>query len=304
MKGTIIMFLLVQEGFGNMEIIKIKANETRVFNHQYCACIGYFDGVHKGHQKLIETTIKKAKQTQMIPACICFDQDPWVVLNKCEDCAHLTPLPQRLKLLEHYGIKTCFVLHFDMDMAKMKIATFISLLNQMNVKHLICGKDFSFGDCGKGKIKDLENQSFSLNIVPEECYQGSKISSSTLEKQLQNGFIKLVNEQLGRIYCVEGVIVHGNQIGKKTLGVATANLKMSDDYIIPKKGVYQGMVNVNGQMYNAMINIGYNPTLNLREHLSIEAHLLQFDQDIYGKNAVFYFVDFLREEKNLIQKKN
>lgn len=285
-----------------MEIYNIYANQINHFKDSYCACIGYFDGVHLGHQKLIKTVLDIAKEKHLKAACICFDEDPWLVLNKTKDNTHLTPFSKRLSLFEQYGIEVCFVLHFDMKMASMNVSDFISLLVSMQIKHLVCGNDFHFARKGKGSIEDLMQSEMQVHIVEECQFENHKISSSTIEEQLKNKEIEKVNKQLGRSYALEGTVVHGAKIGRKVLGFATANLSCEDSYVIPANGVYQGYVIRKNKRYEAMINIGYNPTVNKRNAISIEAHLLDFDEMIYGEHVGFYFLSFLRDEKRFASK--
>lgn len=295
------IFLVAVGGFGNMEIIKVVANQQLAPIPQiagtHVACIGYFDGIHKGHQALIETTLKLAGDKH-IPSVICFDKDPHLLLHKVKEPRYITPYEERLHVLASYGIKRCFLLHFDEAMMRMDKEYFIKyILEQLHLKALVCGEDFRFAYEGKGNCDSLLNRSFQLHIVSEKRYHNQKISSSTIEQFIMEGKMQEVYEQLGRYYAIKGHVIHGAHVGSTKLGFPTANLKMEENYIIPKKGVYYGSVHVNDKTYKAMINVGNNPTMNYQRNTSIEAHIIDFDENIYGQKIIFYFHVFMREEK-------
>lgn len=285
-----------------MEILLIKANEKIHVDKAAVACIGYFDGIHRGHQTLIDKTLKLA-DGRFIPAVICFDTDPYLLFHKVQDPTYITPMKERFRLLEANGIRRCYLLHFDESMMHMDHHTFIQqILNHLNLKAIVCGEDFHFAYQGKGNSDTLKNQSFELYVVPEKKYQGKKISSSTIEALIKNGDMENCHDQLGRSYSIRGKIIHGANVGGIQLGFPTANLKMEENYILPKKGVYSGEVCIHGQKHKAMINVGNNPTMNYQQNTSIEAHIIDFDDDIYDQTAIFYFDRYLREEKKFASK--
>lgn len=291
------MYSVVSGGFGSMEVITINAKQPINIKETHVACIGYFDGIHKGHMALINETIKLASH-KYIPTVICFDNDPHVLMHKISDPRYITPYHERLRRLEACGIKRCFLLHFDEDMMCMSKNEFIEkILNKLNLHTIICGEDFRFAYRGEGNIETLRNQTFQLNVVSEKKYHNTKISSSTIEKLIEEGNMKECYEQLGRYYSIKGIVIHGAHVGSTKLGFPTANLQMDEDYLIPKKGVYAGSVKIDNETYKAMINVGNNPTMNYQMNTSIEAHIIDFDRDIYGQNITFYFHDYMREEK-------
>ncbi len=279
-----------------MEVISIFANEPFQVTGESIACIGYFDGVHLGHQQLINKTIAMC-DTNCKPAIICFDNDPWIVMNKISDASYITPHKERLAIFEEMGIKTVFLLHFDEAMMHLSKEAFISsILEKMNLKALVCGNDFHFAYRGEGSINDLQNRSFALEVMETVCFEQQKISSSNIEQDILAGRLSQANKTLNKPYAMKGIVVHGNHVGSTKLGFPTANLQIFDPYIIPKKGVYQGQVMVNGKLYDAVINVGNNPTMNYQKNTSIEAHILDFEEDIYGANITFYFLRYLRGE--------
>lgn len=250
------MFLEVLGACGNMEIVKIYAGQPLVKMPSSVACIGYFDGVHVGHQKLIEKVNALAQKEHVKTACICFDNDPWIVMKKCKETSQLTPLALRLKKLETLGIQICYLLHFDEAMMKLEPSSFVNdILSQLHLEALVCGEDFRFAYQGKGSTRDLMNAHFALHIVEEIQYQGHKISSSHIEKLLKAGAIAKANAQLGYEYTLSGEVIHGNKVGAKVLGFATANLALDEDYVMVKKGVYAAHVTYHGKVYKSMVNL-------------------------------------------------
>lgn len=281
-----------------MEIIKVYAN-TNIPSYTPCvACIGYFDGLHLGHQALINKVIALAKQKNKVPTCICFDVDPWEVVKKNTNLTHITPNSERFSQLAQMGIERCYVLHFDEAMMRLSVFAFINeILCQLHLDTLVCGSDFHFAHKGEGDCLALQNQSFALEIVPPLMDGDKKISSSTIEEYLLAGKIEKANALLGRAYQVKGIVVKGKQVGRSKLGFPTANLQLTNEYVIPKKGVYVGLAHLRNHTYKAMINIGHNPTMNYTESLSIEGYLLDFDDNIYGEEIAYSFLTQIRDEQ-------
>lgn len=298
MKERKIIVIKVLGAFGKMKIVKIIVGESWDEMPTSVCCIGYFDGLHLGHQKLFDEGKKIAKARNEKLACICFDNDPWIVLHKSKDVSQLTPYRLRMKKLEELGVEICYLLHFNKEMMKLSVDDFLhSILEKLKISTLLCGKDFHYAHHGTGDVEYLKNGSFDLEVVSNVLYEQEKISSSKIEKLLKNGEIQSANLQLGYIYTLSGNVIHGKGVGKTKLGFPTANLLLDDDYVIPKRGVYAGIVYIQKEAHWAMINVGHNPTMNHKEEISIEAHILAFERDIYGEKISISFIKMLREEQ-------
>lgn len=282
-----------------MEIIEVSLDNPISVDNESVACIGYFDGVHLGHQVLITKTLALAKE-HLIPACVTFDIDPFSLFHPEQEPKHLTTLNDKLKLFKQYGIKRVFLLKFNQAFAQLKPEVFLELLKQMKITQLVCGPDFHFGDKGSGDSEYLEKH-FNVNICQELDYQDLKISSSLIKNALFYGDIESANYCLSRSYSFEATVIKGKQQGKG-IGFPTANLQVESECVIPLDGVYAGKVLIDNDWYLAMINIGNNPTFNYRTHKSIEAHILDFDQSIYDKKLRVYFTCYLRCEHDFISK--
>ncbi len=262
------------------------------------ACIGYFDGFHLGHQALFNKTLALAKESDSLSGIISFSPDPLVILNPKAKIQHLTSLNDRRELAEKYGFDLWITIEFNKDMAQMDPNDFINLLQKVQIKNLVCGFDFSFGDKGKGKTSDLlkaQNDHFHVEVVEEINYEGSKISTTRIKDEISLGHVHEAERLLGRTYGLKGIVVKGRQIGR-TIGYPTANLSIQSEYLIPKIGVYSGFVIIEGLQYSAMIGVGYNPTVTDDHVVSIEAHIFDYNHDIYDQEVTFLFKHYIRGE--------
>lgn len=262
------------------------------------ACIGYFDGFHLGHQALFNKTLMLAKANNELSGIISFSPDPLKVLNPKASIEHLTSLEDRKDLAEKYGFDRWITIEFNQEMSEMDPQKFITLLQKLNIKHLVCGFDFRFGDKGKGHINTLlaaSNADFQVEIVDEIEYENEKISTSRIKECIKAGEVQLAERLLGRTYGLKGIVVKGRQIGRK-IGYPTANLYIKEEYLIPKIGVYSGFVLIDNLQYSSMIGVGYNPTVTDEHKVSIEAHIFDYSHDIYDKEVTFLFKHYIRSE--------
>ena len=283
-----------------MKVLDIRVNEKLNINDDLAACIGYFDGFHLGHQGLFNQTLKASKIRNLKSALITFDPDPWVVLKGIKDVTHISTMEDRKMWAEEMGFDYFLVLNFSKEMASLSPKDFVdTLLINNNIKYLVCGFDFHFGDKGKGDVSFLKTYAkdvMRVKEIEEITYLEEKISTTRINNAIQSGDIELANILLTRPYMVKGKVIHGNAKGR-TIGFPTANIELLDLYVMPKKGVYVGKVAVKEREYKAMINIGHNPTFNHVDNVSIEAYILDFDDSIYDEEITLYFYKFIREEK-------
>ena len=262
------------------------------------ACIGYFDGLHLGHQQLISKTIELANEKGLTSALITFEPDPWVVLKELTSIEHINSLDQRKKIADNLGIDVWISVAFTKELANLEPDAFIQdVLIALGVNELVCGFDFTFGNFGKGDTELLrEYREFSTTVIAPVLKDGVKISSTLVEDNIRRGNLSLVHELLTRPYTLISKVVHGRNRGKE-IGFATANIDVNGVYVMPKIGVYAGAVNYGEKKYAAVINVGHNPTFNERTDVSIECHLLDFSGDLYGKNIEVEFYEFIRDER-------
>lgn len=278
-----------------MEEIHITMERVPILHGNINACIGYFDGIHQGHQQLIAAVVKKSKENGAVPALITFDPDPWAVIKGVPVLTHLTTMEERKAIAYELGIRLWIVLDFTKEMADLSVDDFHKkVLNPLHLDTLVCGYDFHYAKRGEGSVETLLAQTqFAVEVIAEVSSDAEKISSSRIERLLEKGDMEKVEALLTRPYSIQGIVVHGRQNGRK-MGFPTANLQMQDAYVCPREGVYAGMVEVAGTCYGGIINIGNNPTFGDFQENTIEAHILNFNQEIYGEHVRFYFLHYLR----------
>lgn len=283
-----------------MNTARIKLHEDIRIEAPTCACIGYFDGLHRGHRALIDKTIELAKKKHCCSALITFEPDPWVTIRHLDAVQHLTTMEQRIRLARKLGIDQVIILDFTSEMAALSSADFVEmLLRHCNLQALVCGFDFHYGLKGRGDAVSLQSEAvgrFETIMIEAVNDEEGKISSSRISKCLENGDIEQANNLLGYAYEIEGVVRHGR--GKGTgWGFPTANLHVNPELILPQPGVYAAQAEVSGQTWPAMVNLGYNPTCNQVETLSVEVHLLDCNENLYDQPMSVQFYHRLRAEK-------
>lgn len=263
------------------------------------ACMGYFDGLHLGHQHLFKETIRIAKEKGIESAIITFDPDPWTIIHKNNSVKHLTPIKEKLLTASKLGIDHMITIHFDSAVSKLSPAAYIEYyLIPLKVDTLVVGADFKFGYKGAGNVHYLQHDAavhFKTVVVDIDRSNNTKIGTTAITQALLKGDIEVANAMLGRDYVVSGFVVDGQKQGRK-IGFPTANMLIVDEYVIPGEGVYAGKVVVRDKTYNALISIGHNPTFNQTQQLSIETHILDFSEDIYGEHIKQYFSLKLRDQ--------
>lgn len=264
--------------------------------------LGYFDGVHKGHQQVIQEAIRQANESGYCSAVMTFDPHPSVVLSKVhKHVQYITPLEEKIRILDEMGVDYVFIVHFTNEFANLLPQEFIDqYVIGLNVQHVVAGFDFTYGRMGKGKMETLPFHSrdqFSFSVIPKFIYDNEKVSSSRIRQLLQEGKTEELPTLLGRFYTTSGIVIDGDKRGR-TIGFPTANVNNIHDYIIPPIGVYAVRMKVDHTWYDGVCNVGVKPTFNQESQtISIEVHLFDFNQDIYGKEVVVEWHQYLRKEQ-------
>jgi riboflavin kinase / FMN adenylyltransferase len=268
--------------------------------------IGNFDGVHIGHQQLLQRAVTRSRQEGIRSAVMTFAPHPRQVLGHgTQYDRSLTPLSEKLAQFERLGIDQVFLVEFTRDFAAIKSDVFIrKFLAETQVRHAIVGYDFTFGPGGKANAQDLMRlcQPFSIPVevlAPVNLY-GEKVSSSLIREKLQYGDMRLVREFLGRPYRIMGTVTTGEGRGR-TIGFPTANLEIQDAYVVPRIGVYAVQCKIEEQNLNGVMNIGYKPTFHSgAQALSLEVHIFDFQGDLYGLKMQIDFIEFIRPEQKFL----
>ncbi|WP_411844092.1 bifunctional riboflavin kinase/FAD synthetase [Salinicoccus sp. HZC-1] len=266
------------------------------------AAIGFFDGLHRGHQNVINKMIEIADEKNLKKAVMTFDPHPSVVLSpKKQRTTYLTPLDIKLEMLEEMGINYCFIINFSSAFAALKPDYFVhEYLIDSKVREVIAGFDFSYGQYGDGNIDSLkEYDEFNTTAVDKLTSGNEKISTTRLRDDLAAYKLEEVNDALGRPFEVQGVVVQGEKRGR-TIGFPTANVEPEYRYHLPAKGVYAVTLKLDNEeeVYKGVCNVGVKPTFhdNLTR-VSIEVHLFDFNRSIYGENVTVYWHNFIRKEQ-------
>lgn len=260
--------------------------------------IGNFDGLHTGHMKLIEKTIDIARKNSQKSSALTFKfHTNNINENKVK---YLCTLRQKLDLFEKTGIDELFLIEFDNNIKTKKTQEFIKniLIDKLNVSNLVLGDDSKLGSdrldiCG---IKNVcENSAIKLYTLSQVEIEGKRVTSSLIRNMITNGIVgKELVKFLGRDYYLEGEVIKGNSFGRK-LGFPTANIDLSSNVVIPKYGVYYAVCELDGKKYHSGINIGNKPSVE-NNYFGVEAFLLDFNDNIYGRKIKIDLKKYMREE--------
>lgn len=251
--------------------------------------IGNFDGLHIGHQALINKTVSFYDS---LPALLTFNPHPTKVLK---DVRHqkLMSLDLKIDVLKQTALKKAFFVDFTKEFADLDVDGFIGFLKELSVKRIVVGRDFRFGAFAKGSIKDLDKH-FLVEVVSDVLINNTRASSTYVKDLIYSGELEKAKYILGRNYQIEGKVIHGDKVGR-TLGMPTANLDYND-FVLPKNGVYYSIVLIDDLLYAGALSIGYNPTINYSKVKRAEVNILDFDEEIYDKTLKIQIVKYLRPE--------
>ena len=263
--------------------------------------LGVFDGLHLGHQKIMQKTVERARATDSVATAITFDPHPRAVLHPENAPPLLQTLDQRLANFELLGIEQAIVIRFDKEFADQNAEEFLRdiVYERLQAREVYLGKGFAFGKNRGGNIELLKKMSETLGFFADEVEEitlrGQRISSSKIRKLLAIGKVNLARRMLGRPYGVEGQIVRGDQRGR-TIGFPTANLK-PHNRVIPKYGVYATANLIDGVWRRSITNVGVRPTFEGDKEPSIESYIFDFDGDLYGDVLRVRFLHRIRDER-------
>ena len=265
--------------------------------------LGMFDGVHLGHKAVINKAIDYAKSKSIKSAVITLANHPRE-LTQGKSPQLITNLEERLIMFESLGIDLVLVLNFDANLMNTSALEYLDnfLYKQLNAEFISTGYDHHFGKNREGNLSTLETWCLSKNIVLniEEALNINDeiISSSKIRELIKAGKIKEANLFLGHDFFIVSKVIHGDKRGTQ-IGFPTANLKNPESVVIPASGVYSGdcIIDNEKKIYRCAVNIGHRPSFNNESDLTIEAHIIDFNEDIYGKNLQIRFKDRIRDEK-------
>lgn len=252
--------------------------------------IGNFDGLHLGHQSLLELV---RSFTDSKHAALTFDPHPrkYFIGHAYKT---LFTIKGKINLFSNKNFDYLFIANFNEEFASLEVNQFINLLKQLNVKRLVLGKDFRFGTKASGSILDLEKHFEVVVVNTVKSDETERVSTTLIKSFINNGNIKEANKLLGYEYHVLGTVEHGNKVGRK-LGFPTANIDY-EDVILPKTGVYFVKILIDNLSYYGIANVGFNPTINVSKHKRLEVYILDYNDNSYDKEVIITFIERLRDE--------
>ncbi|EJF08312.1 bifunctional riboflavin kinase/FAD synthetase [Pontibacter sp. BAB1700] len=264
---------------------------------------GTFDGVHVGHQKILQRVKERARQSEGQSVVITYWPHPRLVLfPEDNDLRLLATIEERIEQLRSFGIDYLLIIPFTKEFSRLSSRTFIEdvLVKAIHTKVLVIGYDHRFGKNREGSFEHLKARSaqygFEVEEIPRQDVDDIGVSSTKIRKAIESGDIPTANRYLGHTYSLTSTVVEGNKLGR-TIGFPTANLALPASHkLIPAHGVYAVWVKHDGQRLPGMMNIGVRPTVD-GSHLTLEVHLINYEGNLYGHTLTVEFVEMLRQEK-------
>jgi riboflavin kinase/FMN adenylyltransferase len=278
----------------------IRQEQSAAMKPQVLA-IGEFDGVHLGHQEVIRRAVRSGEDLNIPVSIMTFHPHPREVLGHCKYVRLLTPVSEKKKLMAGLGVHNMYIVSFNKELMMLSPEEFVeNVLMPMNVNTVIVGFDFTFGYRGAGTpdtLCELAQGRFTVEVIRPYHRDGSKVSSTQVRENLLSGNLEQANSLLGRPYSLAGKVVTGDGRGR-TIGFPTANIELEEPFLIPALGVYAVRVTLDGQSYDGVMNVGKKPTfVDDLEQPTLEAHLFDFSQSIYGKTVSVELIHYLRKER-------
>ena len=265
--------------------------------------IGTFDGVHVGHRKILDQLISESKKKGLKSVLLTFFPHPRMVIQANNSIKLINTIEERIEILSKTDLDYLVIHPFDKEFSNLGAFDFVRdvLVNQLNVKELVVGYDHRFGKNREGDFEQLKEYShtfdFNIKEIKAQDINNTAVSSTKIRTALKSGDIQTANQFLTTPFFIHGTVVKGQQLGN-TIGFPTANIEIPQVYkLTPKNGAYIIKATHKENIYYGMLNIGNRPTVS-GKNKTIEAHLFNFDSDIYGNDIKIEFLQFLREEQN------
>lgn len=285
-----------------MEVIKLRYpfDQTLIPDRPSVLAMGFFDGVHRGHQAVLQRAAAQAQVHQVPLAVLTYDKFPGLVYESFPGWfQYLTPLDQKLAQLERLGVEIAYVVSFTSRLSQLSPQQFVDeCLMALNPVEVVAGFDHTYGDKAVATMANLPQYAagrFVVNVVEQLSATKQKVSSTAIRQALDQGDLAMVNDYLGRPYTTPGTIVHGFARGR-TIGFPTANVQWAVDQRIPAIGVYAVRLKVGETWYPGMASVGHNVTFGDDNQKTIEVNLFDFHDQIYGENVVVEWIAHLRGE--------
>ncbi|WP_321383620.1 riboflavin biosynthesis protein RibF [uncultured Enterococcus sp.] len=286
-----------------MKIIPIRHpyDSTQIPNDDVVMVLGFFDGVHQGHKRVIQAGKKIAEEKGLKLAVMTFNQHPSIVFQKIEPQAmkYLTSLKQKEERMAELDVDILYIIDFTSDFAKLSPQAFVDqYIVDLHGKVAVSGFDYTYGPRDIADVAHLPEYAqdrFDIVTVQKEELDGEKISSTRIREMMESGKMEEVTELLGYVYETEGTVVHGDARGRE-LGFPTANIRVKSTVRLPRIGVYAVQIKIGETWYAGMGSIGHNDTFGEGRELTVEVYILDFKKDIYGEQVVVRWNHYLRDQ--------
>jgi riboflavin kinase/FMN adenylyltransferase len=277
-------------------------SEVGQAGRKVCLAIGFFDGVHLGHQQIIRQTTTDARQHEAASLIVSFDRHPNTVVAPDRAPALIYPLSQKLRVIESMGVEIALLIHFNKEFSQLTGEAFVRMLarDAGQIRSICVGSHFAFGHKRSGNVELLRRLGlelkFAVHGLAAVALDGKAVSSTRIRQAIAAGNLDAASQMLGRGYSLVGKVVRGEKLGRQ-LGFPTANIEATG-LILPPHGVYVAQARAPNGVYRAVVNLGVRPTLqNPHPRLCVEAHLLNFTGDLYDQELELTFVEKLRDER-------
>lgn len=274
--------------------------KENILSSKVVLALGFFDGVHLGHQELIKRAKEIADQKNLPLVVMTFDRHPKEVYEDKKNFKYLETLEEKADKMSELGVDYLAVMPFTKEFSQIGAQDFVdNVIVKLNADTIVAGFDYTYGPkeiANMDRLPDYAKGRFDIVVMPKQIFAGKKIGSTEIRQAIKDGDMELAYELMGHHYVMSGIIGHGKRNGHK-LGFPTANLIWADHKVIPKIGVYATKTEVNGKWYESMTSVGYNVTIGQEKRIYIESNIFDFDQDIYGEDVDVDFVFRVRDEK-------
>jgi riboflavin kinase/FMN adenylyltransferase len=287
-----------------LKLIKVKHpyNKEKIVSEDIVLILGFFDGVHLAHQKVIKKGIEVAREQGLKAALMTFNRRPRLVYHKFDpnNYTYLTQHEQKYEKLEALGLDIVYEVYYNSEFGSLSPQEFVDqYIVGWHAQYVVAGYDYTYG---KPEIASMEHlpgyakSRFEIIQVGEKKAAGESISSTAIRQHIQQGELKEANEMLGYPYETMGFVVHGDARGRE-LGFPTANVRPHPYTLLPKVGIYAVFFTVKGKKYEGMASVGYNVTFKDRKDLTVEVNIFDFNEEIYGDDVRIEWIDYLRGEQ-------
>ncbi len=273
--------------------------KENILNSKVVLALGFFDGVHLGHQRLITRAREIANQKNLPVIVMTFDRHPKEIYADKKNFKYLETLDEKADKMAKLGVDYLAVMPFTNDFSQISAQKFVdNVIVKLNADTVVAGFDYTYGPKNIANMDNLPNFAkgrFNIVVIPKQIFDGKKIGSTEIRQAIKDGKMELAYELMGHHYVMSGIVGHGKRNGHK-LGFPTANLDWANHKVIPKIGVYATKTKVNGKWHESMTSVGYNVTIGQNKRIYIESNIFDFDEDIYGKPIEIKWYKYTRGE--------